>query len=661
MAPSPTFSAGVQPPAKMTSPGFAFSHLPVSKKLVIAFGSILALTLLVMFTGLRSTDRMVDNADDSYRLSHLEMLLLDAQAQLERFIASGAPDQAKSLEAQIDQMQAQLDDNLHFLQDARQQQGLTQIQQALQSYRAAFSQLTQAQARRDSARGQLVSAGNATVAAFDALQKAAFTKLVGTSQDPTLVQRVQLASQLNQKLLNIRYLVRGYIFQQTDEADKAASGALKDLADGLAVLVDQAPADEQATLRTAGDSLSQYQAGYGLFRQGMRDSKVAAQSLAEQGQVMRSASGDLYRHQLEARADAVSRARLSLLGISAFAVLLGVLAAWLISRQIVRPLRKLLATSTRIAAGDLRTVKVEHRQDELGQLERSIDGMAQNLRQLIGFIAQGVVQISDAAEQLSVATHAASAGVDRQRIETDQVATAMNQMTATVHDVARNAEDASMAATETDREAQSGDQKVGQAVRALEHLNGEVSRSADAVLDLEGECRQISGVLEVIKSVAEQTNLLALNAAIEAARAGEAGRGFAVVADEVRALASRTQGSATQIDGLLERLLKGAGTAAQFMQASRSLTASTLDLGREAGDSLGKITQAVSTIQAMNLQIAAAAEQQTAVAEQINRSIVQVRTAAEQTASSSANTAQSSAVLVELGVHLQAKVRHFQL
>lgn len=644
---------------KMSS--LSFTRLSISKKLAFAFGLLLLLTLAVMFTGLRSTDRMVVSGDDIYRLSHMESLLLDAQTNVERFIANGAAKDAKTLDDLIGQMTVQLDENLQHFRDPKQQEGLQKISEAMKVYKKSLSELVQAQAHRDAARGKLVGSGNDAIGSFDKLQKEAFAKLANNKDDAMLLGRVQLAASLNQKLLNIRYLVRGFIFQQTADSDKAASTALKDLATGLTTLIGQAPDDERPTMTATSGFLGVYQAGYDDFSKAIGESQSAAKSLSEQGQVMRDVSADLYKQQLDQRAAAVQMARLWLVGTTAVAILLAILAAWSITRQIVNPLRAILRVSASIAGGNLRTDVVIDRDDEIGQLQRSVNEMAINLRQLIGFIGNGVIQIASAAEQLSIATGETSTGVNQQRVETDQVATAMNEMTATVQEVARNAEDASGAAATADHEAKTGDLKVAQAVKEMDSLSKEVELCSDAVLKLQSECQQISGVLGVIKSVAEQTNLLALNAAIEAARAGEAGRGFAVVADEVRALAQRTQKSATEIESLIGTLLQGAKTAANFMESSRVLTVRTLDFGREAGASLGNITKTVSAIQAMNLQIAAAAEEQSAVAEQINRSIVEVRNISEQTARSSDDTANSSAALARLGVELQKQVQHFQI
>ncbi|WP_371128544.1 methyl-accepting chemotaxis protein [Pseudomonas sp. NFACC13-1] len=234
-------------------------------------------------------------------------------------------------------------------------------------------------------------------------------------------------------------------------------------------------------------------------------------------------------------------------------------------------------------------------------------------------------------------------------------------MTATVQEVARNAEEASQAAAAADGEARAGDQVVSEAIAQIERLASEVVRSTDAMTVLQQESDKIGSVMDVIKAVAEQTNLLALNAAIEAARAGEAGRGFAVVADEVRGLAQRTQKSTEEIEGLVAGLQNGTQQVAAVMNNSRSLTDSSVALTRKAGESLGNITRTVSNIQSMNQQIAAAAEQQSAVAEEISRSIINVRDVSEQTAAASEETAASSVELARLGSQLQMMVSHFRV
>ncbi|WP_373416377.1 methyl-accepting chemotaxis protein [Pseudomonas sp. ABC1] len=290
-----------------------------------------------------------------------------------------------------------------------------------------------------------------------------------------------------------------------------------------------------------------------------------------------------------------------------------------------------------------------------------MQGMTESLRNLIGRIGGGVAQIASSAEQLSAVTAQTSSGVQSQRMETEQTATAIHQMAATVQEVARHAEQASLAARQADDEARQGEAVVRQAIAEIGRLASEVEQSAEGIEALDAESGRIGSVLEVIRAVAEQTNLLALNAAIEAARAGEQGRGFAVVADEVRALAQRTHESTKEIETLIASLQHLAHQAVEQMGSSRALTQNTVELSEQAGAALGRITGAVSTIEQMNQQIAAAAEEQGAVAENISESVTRVRDIGERSAEATEQTAGASAELARLGGELQGLVRQFRV
>ncbi|GAB7531126.1 hypothetical protein PS3A_35380 [Pseudomonas sp. 3A(2025)] len=391
------------------------------------------------------------------------------------------------------------------------------------------------------------------------------------------------------------------------------------------------------------------------------NSRQAQSALDTDIKTLFTASGHLTDSQSKKRDDEVQTAVERLIGATILALLLGALASWLITRLIVMPLNQVLQSAERVAEGNLSQDIEVSRRDELGLLQASMQRMTMNLRELIGGLRDGVIQISSAAEELSAVTEQTSAGVNSQKVETDQVATAMHEMATTVQEVARSAEQASSAAVNAGREARESDTVVSQAIEQITHLDNEVGNSTDAMAELKRESDKIGTVLDVIKSVAQQTNLLALNAAIEAARAGEAGRGFAVVADEVRSLAQRTQTSTEEIEGLIGGLHRRTQQVSDTLDKSRALTSTSVELTRRAGTSLMTITRSVATIESMNLQIAAASEQQSAVADEINRSVLNVREVSEQTAAASEETAASSIELARLGVHLQTLVGRFQV
>ncbi|MFL6536212.1 MAG: methyl-accepting chemotaxis protein [Pseudomonas sp.] len=468
-------------------------------------------------------------------------------------------------------------------------------------------------------------------------------------------------SSLAKALQQARYQVRGYTYSGQASAEQPALDAIDNAMKTLDSLAPQLTDEHAAKLQQASESFKAYRAAVSQFRDAQTANAAAIKRMSDLGVVLRKASADLTASQTLVRDHEAAQADTLLISAAALALLFGFIAAWVITRQIVEPLDQTLKVAEYVAAGDLTHNLTSERRDELGQLQRAMQGMTVGLRQLIGGIGEGVTQIASAAEQLSAITEQTSVGVSRQKVETDQVATAMHEMTATVQEVARNAEEASEASLAADQQARDGDIVVGEAIAQIERLSREVSNSTEAMGHLQRESDKIGSVLDVIKSVAQQTNLLALNAAIEAARAGEAGRGFAVVADEVRSLAQRTQKSTEEIEELIAGLQTGTEKVASSLGSSRGLTDSSVELTRRVGGSLGNITRTVSAIQAMNQQIAAAAEQQSAVAEEINRSVLNVRDVSEQASAASEETAASSAELARLGVHLQTLVGRFRV
>lgn len=627
-------------------------NVSVKSKLGVGFGLVLLLTLMITFTGWSGLSGVISRGDKLGFISSVNELTKDLRlARLDYEMRRGEQGPA-AVNALLVQLEAGLKTADSLIDQPADNLLVDDQLVAVDQYRRAFEAMVQAAANRENARSKLGDTADNAVAKVGEIEKAL---LQGDS-----VSQFNSVVDLSKLIQQARFQVRGYTYSGKVEAEQPALDAIDNALKKITSLNGQIPDQYSTNLQQASVSLQAYRAAVSQYRDSQVATAAAMKIMAEQGDILLDRSKKLTVSQTVVRDTDAAQAKQLLALATVLALVFGLIAAWAITRQIIIPLNQTLKVAERVASGDLSHNLDSARQDELGQLQRAMQSMTVGLRELIGGISDGVTQIASAAEQLSAVTEQTSAGVNSQKVETDQVATAMNEMAATVQEVARNAEEASEAAVAADQQAREGDKVVGEAIAQIERLATEVGNSTLAMGDLKRESDKIGSVLDVIKSVAQQTNLLALNAAIEAARAGEAGRGFAVVADEVRSLAQRTQKSTEEIEELIVGLQNGTQQVATIMDNSRGLTDSSVELTRRAGAALGNITRTVSTIQAMNSQIATAAEQQSAVAEEINRSVLNVRDVSEQTSSASEETAASSAELARLGIYLQTLVGRFR-
>uniref|UniRef100_UPI0030DC2B17 methyl-accepting chemotaxis protein n=1 Tax=Pseudomonas sp. RL_105y_Pfl1_103 TaxID=3088707 RepID=UPI0030DC2B17 len=341
----------------------------------------------------------------------------------------------------------------------------------------------------------------------------------------------------------------------------------------------------------------------------------------------------------------------------------GLLVIWLVGHGIARPLKQMVAMLNDIAQGegDLTRRLASDRADELGAIANGFNTFLIKLQGMITQVVSSVQKVSDSSEHTADIAIRTNQGVHKQMVEIDQVATAVHEMTATAQDVARNATQAAQAASHADQAASQGMRIVRDTSISIGALAAEIGKAVGVVQTLAKDSENINAILTAIRGIAEQTNLLALNAAIEAARAGEQGRGFAVVADEVRNLAQKTQKATEEIQTMIQQLQQGTRDVVRVMEDSQSRTDESVQHAAKAAEALETITQAVSVINDMNTQIASAAEEQSAVAEDINRNVINIGQVANEVAGGADESSAASADLTKLAEQQRRLINQFKV
>lgn len=638
-------------------------NINVSIKLAFGLGAILLLIVALAANSLYNINQILMRGDNTLQLTKIDNAsrsLLVASAQYKLTENEHYIQETQSLINDIRQI---IKDVTPKLTEARGKASIAQISKNIDDYEKAFNGNSQAQQNKAANLVSAVNSGAQANALFSELK----TLINGSAENPTFHEDYydtvtgRLAADLAEARHVLAYTARVFLMEGTDQSLQRLESSFNALQDINAKLQPRVPEQTAAMLKDAMVALESYM-------EVLRHSHVLSTAQLETEHAMNAVYANLRTNideileiQTNFRAKVANSSKITSVTLSLIAIVLAVLIGFTIVKQITSPLNQAVRIAQAIGNRDMTGTAIEPRGDEFGTLLKALEQTRANLSEALGEVGGITTQLAAAAEELSVVTNQTSAGVNNQRIETEQVATAMNEMSATVQEVAQNAEEAAAAAQKADTQAKTGNKALQVALADINQLSEDVNHSAEAIQRLNKDSSSIGTVLTVINSIAEQTNLLALNAAIEAARAGEAGRGFAVVADEVRNLAHRTQESIGQIEQLIANLQHGSQNAVEMMDNSRTMAHLTLEHAQQAGDELAAIMRTVSEIQAMNIQIATAAEEQSAVAEEINASVVNVNNIADQSAAAVEETSASSAELARLGQSLQSLVARFKI
>ncbi|MNO33876.1 Methyl-accepting chemotaxis protein McpS [compost metagenome] len=636
------------------------ANLSVAAKLSFGFGLVFLSTLGVAAAAFHSIGMLQASNTRLLGQTALEERILQARIAEKDFAFNLKPQAVEQVRADIDELLRQLDVGTSQVGEHDAMRG--GAESYLQQFLNYAESLRQAHLARLAMQVRAKAMGDSFNAVFlDRLD--AFNSLVDQGQTPDGEQMhlLEQSSELRDKLVKLRDSELLYSLGDEERLRDDWEANMSDLLSAMQALSLRLSDAEQKSLKDALGALDEYRSAFERFAEGRNRASVGSSAMEVDARHLTDLLEiEKNRQEQSIRTDSlVASTQLGCISLLALALSVG--ASLLIRQLILRPLRQTVLLAHRVASGDLRDeIGGGGRRDEMGQLLDSLREMLGGLRGLVGRIGGGVGRLNVATMGLLEIIERSRHGVEQQRQETELAATAMRQMTVSAEEVAQNASVASDAVAQVDRQAREGDALVRVARDRIDSLAEEMRDCAEAMQSLLAESVAIGGVLNVIRALAEQTNLLALNAAIEAARAGEHGRGFAVVADEVRALALRTQTSTEEIETLIERLRVVAQLAAERLNGTHRLTGETVSLAGQASDSLTRIAQAVSSIERMNQRIATAAKQQSSMAEQVGQSVERVRSIAEDNALESISLLSATEGLREVGEQLNSAVGHFR-
>ena len=640
----------------------------VGQKLLMGFGLVSSLAVLAIAQGMHATSSLLEHGAQVSAMTALNQTTQHMRYAEKAYALEPQASAAEDVRRLGDDLQAFVAQmSREAASDDR--PALLSIAEAAQRYQVLFEQFVEHQTTAANALSHMQAQAEQARLEFESVELDMFDQ-VRSLMSRTDVQQgdplslAEQAAALQRRLLISRNDEFLYVQQGLPAAFARWDQSISEMSDALELLHGRVDEGSEASLNAALAALDGYRKAFARYRESEALSTQAAVQMDQQATLVMDQVGQVtaarQQHMVQVGESVML---LQVIGAGLIVAIAAALSLT-IRNMIVSPLRETLTLARSIAQGDLREATGAlranpARRDELGQLMTTMLDMRGDLRRLVARISDNVAGLGRLTAALGGLSEQSNSAAQRQKSETEMVATAMQQMAATVQEVARNTEQASQSAAEANVQTRSGDAVMQQTRAHIYDLAQEMQLSEQAVHSLQQQVVRIGTVMDVIKSVAEQTNLLALNAAIEAARAGEQGRGFAVVADEVRSLAKRTQVSTGEIETLIAGLQSlSLRSVKQIQDCTRDMQA-TVGLSDQVGAALHGITGAVSVIEQMNLQIAASAEQQSIVAEEVSRNVVHLRDEADRFAEANEHIVSATHELLLLERDLLAAVAQF--
>uniref|UniRef100_A6VXP4 Methyl-accepting chemotaxis sensory transducer n=1 Tax=Marinomonas sp. (strain MWYL1) TaxID=400668 RepID=A6VXP4_MARMS len=623
----------------------------IGTKLGLGFGSVLLLALIVGMVGIFGVNTLLDRADKVRLSNDLDDTVVEMQRARELFVASGSSKDKDDLIRRTDVLAAFLKEGEKIYNGADVRELVKQTDQSLIEYKKALTILTDARKNWEAIDNE------ATRIRLNIFNE--YDQIIKPLRQKNDIENLNTALDVANSWYALTSEINDHVIKKENIPLELVTTRFQAIINKTKNL--QLSSDLQSRQQTILSLLSQYE-DLGKRNPAVNAELVKAQKnlIALSTKMNDKIDSITLLQEKKSKSDG-DRVSTVLITVTIIAILIGIFFALLIRHMIVKPMNDVKVAVEKISNGDLTQTLKTDRKDELGQLYNNIGSMSRTLNTLISEVITGVLNLSSTSEQLEKISKQGQTMMQSQKDETDQVATAINEMSSTVSEVARNAETAAEATTKTDNIVNQGNLKVSDTARSIESLASDLTVTSTAMEQLKIRTDNVGNVLEVIKAVAEQTNLLALNAAIEAARAGEAGRGFAVVADEVRGLASRTQSSAKEIEDLIVELQNGAQESLDKMLRSRDLSTQNAEQAKEVLALFANISEQVGYVQDMNNQIATAAEEQSQVSDEINRSVENVRQLADRTTEGSIESVAAVSNLRALSHQLKSLTDRFKI